>query len=142
MKTLIAYKSKYGTTEKYMKWLADDLGAEMKRFDEVNRAFDFSAYDLIIVSSGTYAGFMPLNRFLKRFWKTLQDKNVLAVAVGAALAEDSWSKRSYNKIPEKIRSQIKYIKILGEMPSKARPADYESCVKRENLDGVLKLVGK
>ena len=76
MKSLICYKTKHGATEKYMHWLADAINAELKTFDEIDRKDNFSDYDVLVVSSGTYAGLMPLNRFLKRHWKNLEDKKV------------------------------------------------------------------
>jgi len=123
-----------------MKWLAEDLAAEVKSFDQVGRDFDFSGYELVIVSSGTYCGLMPLNRFLKKFWKKLEVMKVIAVAVGAAAADDSWSVKSYKRIPEKIRSKIEYVKLIGEMPNAAKAANYQSPVKRENLGVVLEKI--
>jgi len=137
MKSLICYKTKHGATEKYMHWLADAINAELKTFDEIDRKDNFSDYDVLVVSSGTYAGLMPLNRFLKRHWKNLEDKKVVAVAVGAAPANDSWSQWSYKRITQKIRDKIKYFKILGETPENARPAGYVSQVKKDNLKEVI-----
>jgi len=141
MKVLIAYKSKGGATKKYMDWLAKDIEADIMEFDRIGNKFDFSKYDSIIVSSGTYMGLMPLNRFLKRNWKKLKNMNVVAVAVGAAPAEDPWSKWSYDRISRRIREHIQYFKILGEIPAKAgelKPTQ----VKRENLSEVTHYINK
>ncbi len=143
MKTLICFKSKHGTTEQYMEWLAEELDADLKSFDEIARGYDFSGYDMIVVSSGTYAGFMPLTKFLKRHWDALSSKKVIVVAVGAAPADDPWSLKSYNRIPEHIREHIQYTKILGEPAGAAKTnqsADYENPVKLENLDAVFEIV--
>ena len=140
MKVLVCYTSKHGATEKYMQWLAETLHADLKRFDEIDRKYDFSDYDTVVVSSGTYASFMALNKFLKHHWKELQRKRVVVVAVGASPAEDPWSHKSYNRIPDHIRDGISYIKIMGETPEKARPDDYQSPVVRENLDAVISLI--
>jgi hypothetical protein len=137
MKTLICYKTKHGTTERYMRWLSERLDADLRSFEQIGRGFDFSPYETIVVSSGTYASFMPLTRFLKRNWSSLDGKEVVVVAVGAAPADDPWSLRSYQRIPERIRDKITYIKIAGEAPDKGRPEGYESPVKPENLDVVI-----
>lgn len=136
MKTLICYKSKKGSTEKYANWLAGEIGADIKQFKDIKKN-SFEDYDVIIVSSGTYMSLMPLNRFLKKKWKTLQNKKVIAVAVGAAPADDDWSRRSYNQIPEAIRSKIQYFKLLGEQPGNTQPTGYKSQVKKENLKPVI-----
>lgn len=137
MNTLICYKTRKGATKKYTQWLAEEIKADVKTFNEVPRRETFEDYDTVIVSSGTYAGFMPLNRFLKRHWKYLQNKNVVVVAVGAAPADDNWSLRSYRMIPEKIREKIKYFKIMGGDPSKGPKEMDMSGVKKSNLKEVL-----
>jgi menaquinone-dependent protoporphyrinogen IX oxidase len=140
MRVLICFKSKHGATERYMQWLSEELGADVRTFDDIDRKYDFHDYDTVVVSSGTYAGFMSLNRFLKRHWDQLESKNVIAVAVGAALADDPWSLKSYNRIPDKIRGKIRYIKIIGDSAGSSRVADYHSPVKRENLNEVIDMV--
>lgn len=137
MKSLICYKTKHGATKKYMEWLADEINADIKTFDEISRKENFSDYDTLIVSSGTYVSFMPLNRFLKKFWKKFGDKRVVVVAVGGVPADDPWSLRSYNRIPQKIRGIIKYFKLIGETPENAQPVGYVSPVKKENLKDVI-----
>jgi phosphopantetheine adenylyltransferase len=114
-----------------------DIEAEIMEFDRIGHKFDFSKYDTIIVSSGTYMGLMPLNSFLKRNWKKLRNMNVVAVAVGAAPAEDPWSKWSYDRISRRIRDKIKYFKILGESAGKDKEQK-PSPVKRENLAEIIK----
>ena len=42
----------------------------------------------------------------------LKDKKVILIAVGAAPMDDSWSIRSYEKIPQHIRDGIKYFKSI------------------------------
>jgi menaquinone-dependent protoporphyrinogen IX oxidase len=137
MKTLVCYKTKAGSTEKYAKWITEATGADLKRFDEIPRRDTFEGYDCVVVSSGTYAGFMPLNRFLKRHWKNLEGKKVVVIAVGAAPADDPWSIRSYNRIPEKIRNNIQYFKLMGEDPGYDKKENYVPKVKKENLKPVL-----
>lgn len=135
MSTLICYTSRRGATEQYMRWLAEDLGADVKKFSEVPRDYDFDGYDTIVVSSGTYASFMGLTGFLKRHWDALQGRDVVAVAVGAAPADDPWSRRSYESIPPYIREHIRYVKLKGRASGKA-----DDPVQRENLDAVTALL--
>lgn len=140
MKNLICYKSKNGATEKYCQMLAKEIDAEVLRFDQVSRKLNFANYDNIVISSGTYCGLMPLNRFLKRHWKKLDGNEVTVMAVGAAPADDDWSKVSYNRIPEKIRGKIQYFKLMGDDPKPAQGADYKTKVKKENLKPVVEYI--
>jgi len=140
MKNLICYKTRFGATKKYMEWLAEAINADLRTFSETKGKDAFSNYDTIVVSSATYAGLMPLNHFLKKNWKHLQDKNVIVVAVGAAAADDPWSIKSYNRIPQKIRDKIKYFKIRGEDPDSSKKPDYVSLVNKENLVPIIKFV--
>ena len=53
--TIVIYKSKYGTAEKYARWIAEELGCEAKSLDDV-RARDLEPYDNIIYGGGVHAG--------------------------------------------------------------------------------------
>ena len=69
MKAAIFYKTKIGATKIYAQWLKEELDCDLIEFKEAKKD-DFLNHELIIVSSGTYASFMPLNKFLKKKWKT------------------------------------------------------------------------
>lgn len=142
MTTAVFYKTKGGATEKYARWMAEGTEGKLIKFEEVGRNFDFGPYEQVIVSSGTYAGLMPLTRFLKKHWKQIAEKNVFVVAVGAAPADDKWSLWSYNRIPARIREKITYFKLMGEDPEAARPEGYVSKVKKENLEKVFESLNK
>lgn len=112
MKTLVVYKSFLGTTKKYARWLEEALSADVIGFKQV-RANTFDHYDIVIISSGTYAGKMPLVGFLKKYWSSLRSKQVIVMAVGIAPADSKDSKASYELIPADIRSKIRYFKVPG-----------------------------
>ena len=132
MRSVILYKTYHGSTKKYADWLKAEIGADIYEYGEL-KSIDFEQYDRIFVMSGPYIGFMPLNRMLKKIWKKIQDKEVVAIAVGVATEEEEWSKRSYRMIPEEIRAKIKYFKIRGRMKEES-----EDLVKKENLESIFK----
>lgn len=136
MKIAIVYRSFLGATKQYAEWLKGELNADIFKFKAVDKA-KLALYDLIIVSSGTYAGWMPLTSFLKHYWDVLKNKKTVVVAVGAAPAEDIWSKRSYEKIPADIRRQIKYFKLPGKV-GKAAPAGME--MSQDKLKPVVEYI--
>lgn len=132
MKTLIAYQTFLGSTSKYAEWLHGRIEADVMKLRDV-REDELANYDQIIVMSGTYAGQMPMIKFLTQHWSTLQNKRIVAIAVGAAPADDEQSKKSYELIPEEIRRKIKYYKIPGRLFGINKDK-----VKEDNLEEVLR----
>ena len=61
---------------------------------------------------------------------------MIAIAVGAAPAEDGQSQKSYELIPEEIRKRVSYYKIPGRLFSINKDK-----IKPENLDDVLSEIG-
>lgn len=117
MKTAIIYKTSTGSTKRYAKILAEQYGFDLLTFKEAeDKGFD--DYERYIVSSGTYAGRMPLTKFIKRNWDKLENKKIIALAVGVAPANNAWSKFSYKLIPGKIRDKVTYFKIPGQVEDK------------------------
>jgi len=136
MKIAIVYCSFLGTTKKYAKWLHEEvesdlfgaLTARQSRMDE---------YDLVLLCSGTYAGWISIRGRLQRWWKTLRNKNVILLVVGMAPPEDPQSEHAYFLIPEHIRENIKYFKVPGKFGSMDREK-----VKKEHLQPVLEHIQK
>jgi len=131
MKTIVVYHSLLGTTRKYATWLGEELHADVVGFKDVTKR-TFDDYDVVIVTSGTYAGKMPLVDFLKKYWEVLELKKVLVMAVGIAPADVEQSRVSYELIPEDIRSAITYFKVPGNMFG-LKPAGEPSKKKLEPL---------
>ncbi len=135
MKTLIVYRSVLGTTKKYAQWLALSLHADIVDFHHLN-VKTIDKYDVIIVTSGTYAGKMPLVGMLKKNWEKLESKKVIVMAVGIAPEDDEYSIKSYEMIPAEIRSKIKYFKLPGNMFG-LKPAGSPS---KEKLEPVINYI--
>lgn len=133
MRTVIVYSSILGTTKKYAMWLREALEADLSRAN-AGRVSALN-YDLIIVCSPTYMGRIRLIGYLKKRWRVLQGKWVILIAVGMAPPESPDSRRSYDRIPEEIRSRIRYFKVPGKIGSSGKAA-----VKQENLQPVLEYI--
>jgi menaquinone-dependent protoporphyrinogen IX oxidase len=132
LKTIIFYNSKLGSTKKYAKWLGETVKGEVKGFRQYSKKSVETA-ETVVVMSGTYAGQMPLVKFLRKHWKDIASKKVVVVAVGAAPADDPASKKSYELIPAEIRKAIKYFKLPGRLFSINKDA-----VNERQLKNVLK----
>ena len=132
MKTAIIYYSLLGSTKKYAEWLNEKIEADFKRMSDLKNN-SLRKYDTLIIMSGTYAGQMPLTRYLKDNWNHLKGKKIIAIGIGAAPADDEKSIDSYNLIPEEIRKEIKYFKLPGRLFSVNKDN-----VKVENLKPIFK----
>ena len=131
MKTAIVYYSFLGSTKHYAHWLSNKIKADLYRMKEIYGK-KLENYDQFIIMSGTYAGQMPINKYLQKNWEYLKDSNVIAIAVGAAPLDDEQIKLSFELIPESIRSKIKFFKLPGQFFSINRDN-----VKPENLDIIM-----
>ena len=134
MKTAIIYKSFLGTTKKYAEWLHESIESDLFKSKEISEK-GLEEYDLVVLCSGTYAGWISLRGYLKKRWNTLQAKKVVLLVVGLVPPDDADSTKAYHKIPEDIRKNINYFKVAGTVGSSK--ADQ---VKKENLQPVLEYI--
>jgi len=131
MKTAIVYRSFLGTTRKYAEWLHESIESDLFKPRQISKS-RLQEYDLLILCSGTYAGWISIRGYLKKRWQALQDKKVILLVVGIAPPEDDESVKSFEKIPENIRNGIKYFKLPGTIG-----ASNAAAVKKENLQPVI-----
>ena len=71
MKTVVIYKSKYGTTKRYAQWIAEALQAPLFESSEINPS-QLSDYDVVIYGGGLYAsGILGVELVVKNHCKSL-----------------------------------------------------------------------
>ena len=51
----VIYKSKYGYTERYARWIAQELGAQLFEASQIKPA-QLASYDVVVYGGGLYAG--------------------------------------------------------------------------------------
>lgn len=81
-KTLILYKSKYGSAAKYAAWLNEALQGDIKSLDAFD--YNFNDYDQIVLIGGIYAGGIAGIKKLKKHMSALTAKKSVVLAVGAS----------------------------------------------------------
>ena len=116
MKTLIIYKTKYGSTKQYAQWLHEDVEdadiLDMKDFQHA----DLDTYDWIIIGSCVYMARISAGKFLKSHWKQLQQKNIYLFVVGNVPADSEESQQSFNLLPKDVRDGLQgYVKLPGKV---------------------------
>ena len=87
MNTAVIYKTKYGFTETYARWIAEDLGADLLVAEKVKTA-DLQNYSIIIYGGGLYAGGVSGITTLTKNFESIKDKALYLFTVGAADVTD------------------------------------------------------
>lgn len=106
----VIYKSKYGATRTYAKWISDKLHADL--FEADNISFQtLNNYEIIIFAGSLYASKLTVYKSFKKFYKQLnkfENKKIYCVIVGNAnpiykeYYEDAISKNFKDKEKENI----------------------------------------
>lgn len=114
-KTLICYKSKYGSTKQYAEMIRDALGVDLA---DINKSenIDFSKYDVIIFGGYYHMGKINTAQIIKHNWDTLKSKKLVLFTTSGLPAEHPRIKKIYeNCFPENIRERIKYFPLKGRL---------------------------
>ncbi len=91
MRTAIVYSSKTGHTEKYAKWLAEDLGCEAVPYRE-RKSVDLTALDALVFCSWFHAASIVNAKWAKKIMREHPDLHVVVLATGATpMPEDGWT---------------------------------------------------
>lgn len=112
-KTIVVYKSKYGTTEKYARWIAEDVNADISKAKNV-KIKDLLAYDTIVYCGGLYAGGMLGFSLIKKNFHMLSGKKIVVAAVGATTKKEGAVEevKSQNLTPE-MQGKVHFFLLRG-----------------------------
>ena len=80
-RTVVIYKTKYGATERYAKWIGEELDCPVISADDFNKK-DFDLYDNIIYGGGVHAGGLKGFDLIKKNMRRLEGKKIVTFAVG------------------------------------------------------------
>lgn len=108
-KTVVIYKSKYGATEQYARWIADELNCELIRAEDF-KAKDFERYDNIIYGGGLQAGGIKGFDLIKKNRRRLVGKKVVTFVVGLSVdnKENRMEVRDINLDKDELKSMTLY----------------------------------
>lgn len=118
-KPVVVYKSKYGATEKYAKWIAEELTCDIYERNNVKPA-DLERYNTIICGGGLYAGGVNGIDLLTKNFEQLCNKNLILFTCGLADPLDKGNtqhiKNSLNKVfTTQMQERIKVFHLRGAM---------------------------
>lgn len=81
MKTIVIYKSKYGSTRNYAHWIAEELSCDAVDVSKI-KADDLSEYDTIIYGGGLYAEVIAGVLIITKNIEKLKDKKIAIYTTG------------------------------------------------------------
>ena len=81
MKAIVIYKSKYGSTKDYSKWIAQSLSCEAKEHTDV-KISELESYDTIIYGGGLYAEMIAGVSLITKNIQKLSGKKIIVFTTG------------------------------------------------------------
>lgn len=131
MKTVVIYKTKYGSTKQYAEWIAEDLNCEA--VDAKNmKISDLEGYDTIIYGGGLYAEVINGVSLITKNVDKLKDKKIIIFTTGITPSEvheyydgEVIEKNFKNGVPE----NVKIFNFLGKMKQDELSLPHKAALK-------------
>jgi menaquinone-dependent protoporphyrinogen IX oxidase len=82
-KIAVIYKSKYGSTERYASWIAQETGADLYKTSEITPA-KMKKYDVLVFGGGLYEVNILGISLLKNNYEKIKDKRIVVFSVGSS----------------------------------------------------------
>ena len=130
-KVAVIYKGKYGSTEKYAKWIAEETGADVFT-PETCRVKELEQYDVIVFGGAVHAGGISGIDFLKKNIGKIREKKILVFTVGLNIDTEETRKELVS---------INLVKKLEGLPCYFFPGAYNP-EKVKGMDKALMKVVK
>lgn len=119
MKGVVIYKSKYGATAQYAKWISADLKLPYFETSELGDG-DLKDYDYIILGTSVYVGKMLIKKWLKNNLKEIGTKKIFLYVVCGTPPDQQDKLNSYvtSSVPEEIRNKCDIFFLPGKLKIK------------------------
>jgi menaquinone-dependent protoporphyrinogen IX oxidase len=111
MSGVIYYKTKYGATEQYAKWLSQDLGFELKNIKKGPKP---GSENIVVIGSNIIMGKLKARGWILKHWSNIQNKEVIILAVGGAkIGSKDRDEAMTNSLPSDILDNVKVFHLRG-----------------------------
>ena len=111
----IVYRSRYGSTEQYARWIAEEADADLfdLRHGRVRPEY-LLRYDTLVFGGGIYAtGILGIG-FLKKNFKSFSGKRLIVFSVGAAMpTEKNLAEVVRANFTSEIEERVRYFHLRG-----------------------------
>jgi menaquinone-dependent protoporphyrinogen IX oxidase len=112
MSGVIYYKTKYGATEQYAKWLSQDLGFELKNIKKGPKP---GSENIVVIGSNIIMGKLKAKGWILKHWSNIQNKQVILFAVGGAkIGSEDRDKAMANSLSSEILKTAKIFHLRGK----------------------------
>jgi len=131
MKTIVVYKSKYGSTKTYAEWIAKELGCEAKDAKKV-KAEDLTQYDTVIYGGGLYAEVIAGVSLITKHFEALKEKKLIVFSTGLTPLDctDYYGKMVVEKnFTPDMMERIKLYHYLGKMVVSELSLPHKAAIK-------------
>lgn len=117
-RTLIVYRSKYGSTKQYAQWINKSIPSDLVDAGKEDN-FDFAAYDVIVFGGYIRMGRIAIAPLIVKNWSGIKTKKViLFTSSGTPPGHPNIQRIYQNDLPDEIRKEIKYFPLRGKILSK------------------------
>lgn len=115
MKAIVVYTSKYGSTEKYAKWIAEALACPAKKLKDVSKQ-ELAACDTLIYGGGVYAsGIAGLKKFLAQIAPAPNKRFVLfIVGLTNPAQTGTYLEIAKQNLPPEWKSRFEIFALRGD----------------------------
>lgn len=117
MKTIVVYKSKYGSTKAYANWIAEELGCEAVDVKNIS-AKDLTQYDAIVYGGGLCAEIIGGLFLITKNIDLLKDKKIAVYSCGITPLDcrDYYDKIVIEKnFKNGVPENVKVFNFMGKM---------------------------
>ena len=115
MRTLIIYKSKYGSTKQYAQWIHDEIESDIVSVND-KKKLNFDEYDNIIFASYFYVYLVAIAPFIIRNWKKIKDKRIVLITTSGTPPDDAVMEGRYKlSFPKRIANSMTYFPLDGRI---------------------------
>jgi len=112
-KIIVIYKSNYGSTSKYAHFIADELGCEAIKLNNISLE-ELKSYDTIIFGGGIYAFKINGLDFIKNNYNVLKNKNIIVWSTGLLEGKKDYLNSIWkHNLPEIVLDNIKVFYMRG-----------------------------
>ena len=113
MKTVVVYKSRYGSTGKYAHWIAEETGGDIFEASSVNGDV-LGDYDVIIYGGSLHALGIVGFSVIKRNFERIKDKKLIVFSVGMSPAyPEAMEEVKKNNFTPAMTGKIEYFHLRG-----------------------------
>ncbi len=117
MNTIVIYKSKYGSTKQYAKWIAEALSCKAVESKNI-KVEELREYDAIVYGGGLYAEIINGVSLITKNTEQLKDKKIAVFSTGITPLDcrDYYDKMVIEKnFKNGVPENVKVFNFLGKM---------------------------